>query len=661
MRGRRGCDRAAVLLRSFIEFDPVRSYIDALVHPSVRGDALASARHRTFIGVRLLAGLIVFAAIPIYLATAGAPGLLEAALFAGLISPLVIVWYLSRTGNLERAHLISTALLGALIALIAGASGGVASFAAPWLAVLPLEAALSASRRVILASIAVALAITFGLWGTAALEWIPQPSMPASPSTHFLALLSAALYVGAIALGMGAFTRSGERVKRAGEARYHLLARHMSDVITRHGRNGVVTFISPAAERLVGAPAAALMGHNLFERVHVADRPNFLAALIEASRGHTTSVEYRLRHGPLNGMGKEAREAFIWVESRCHALDGAPESGEVVAVTRDVSRRKLDAEALEAARREAERANDAKSRFLATVSHELRTPLNAIIGFSEMLTNDTPSGLDAERRADYARVIRDSGQHLLAVVNGILDVSRIEAGHFELNPEAFAVGPLVESCYEMMLLRAEQAGLRFDVELARDLPEAVADQLAVAPGADQPACQRDQVHPARRKCKPRGQDGRLRAAVERLRHRHRHRRIRSRPGRRAVLPGAFVLRSPVRGDRSRPLRRQGSSRDARRQARDHEPRRRGHARARAPAARMQRCVRSPESNGAIEPARCRARIRKGEASCVSVSWTGDRKSTFRGARRGRCAHRAGKIRRAFAACSAGSGRTGPPT
>jgi cell cycle sensor histidine kinase DivJ len=479
VRGRHGCDRAAVLLRSIVELDPVRSYIDALVHPSVRGDALASARHRTFIGVRLLAGLIVFAAIPLYLAAAGAPGLLETALFAGLISPLVVVWYLSQTGNLERAHLISTALLGALIALISGASGGVMSFAAPWLAVLPLEAALSASRRVILASIAVTLGIALGLWGAAVLEWIPQPSLPASPSTHFLALLSAALYVGAIALGMGAFTRSGERVKRAGEARYHLLARHMSDVITRHGRNGVVTFISPAAERLIGAPAAALMGHSLFERVHVADRPNFLAALIEASRGHTASVEYRLRHGPLNGIGNESREAFIWVESRCHALEGASEPGEVVAVTRDVSRRKLDAEALEAARREAERANEAKSRFLATVSHELRTPLNAIIGFSEMLTSETSHGLDAERRADYARVIRDSGQHLLAVVNGILDVSRIEAGHFDLNPEAFAVAPLVESCHEMMLLRAEQAGIRFDVELARDLPEAVADQLAL--------------------------------------------------------------------------------------------------------------------------------------------------------------------------------------
>jgi cell cycle sensor histidine kinase DivJ len=476
VRGRRERDRAAVLLRSIVEFDPVRTYIDALVHPSVRGDALASSRHRTFIGVRLLAGLIVFAAIPIFLAASGAPGVLETALFAGLISPLLVVWYLSHTGNLERAHLISTGLLGALIALVAGASGGVASFAAPWLAVLPLEAALSASRRVILASLAVAIALALGLWASATFGWVPA-TLPASPSLHFLALLSAALYVGAIALGMGAFARSGERVKRVGEARYHLLAEHMSDVITRHGRNGVVTFTSPAAERLVGTPAAALMGHSLFERVHVADRPNFLAALIEASRGSTTSVEYRLRHGPLDAAGNQP-SVFIWVESRCHALQGA-ESGEVVAVTRDVSRRKLDAEALEAARREAERANAAKSRFLATVSHELRTPLNAIIGFSEMLTNEPPPGLDAERRADYARVIRDSGQHLLAVVNGILDVSRIETGHFELNPEAFAVGPLLESCHEMMLFPAERAGLRFDVELPRDVPEVVADQLAV--------------------------------------------------------------------------------------------------------------------------------------------------------------------------------------
>jgi cell cycle sensor histidine kinase DivJ len=113
------------------------------------------------------------------------------------------------------------------------------------------------------------------------------------------------------------------------------------------------------------------------------------------------------------------------------------------------------------------------------VSHELRTPLNAIIGFSEMLSNESALKLDAERRADYARVICESGQHLLAVVNGILDVSRIEAGHFRIKPEAVVVAPVVESCYEMMLLRAEQSGIRFDLDIAPDLPAIAADKIAL--------------------------------------------------------------------------------------------------------------------------------------------------------------------------------------
>jgi cell cycle sensor histidine kinase DivJ len=219
------------------------------------------------------------------------------------------------------------------------------------------------------------------------------------------------------------------------------------------------------------------MGHGLFERVHVGDRPAFLRALSEASRGHVASVEYRMRREPQEGREPE----YLWVETRCRILDESGDGlrGEVVAVTRDISRSKLDGEALETARAEAERANEAKSRFLATVSHELRTPLNAIIGFSEMLADEVGLRLDASRRADYARVIRDSGEHLLAVVNTILDVSRIEAGYFELKPEPFAVGPLVESCYEMMLLRAEQSGLRFDVEIAPDLPSVVADKRAL--------------------------------------------------------------------------------------------------------------------------------------------------------------------------------------
>jgi cell cycle sensor histidine kinase DivJ len=471
-------------LRSIVLLEPVRTYIEALVHPSARSDALTASRHRAFIAVRLLGGLIVLAAIPLYLALRGAPTVLEAVLFAWLVAPLLIVGYLSRTGDFERAHLLSAGMLTGFISVLAGATGGVASFATPWLAVIPFESALSASRRVVLTTIAFALAAVFALWGLGAAHLLP-PYQAGTAFVHLSGVLSAALYAGAVAIGASALARGSDRVKRITESRYHLLAQNMTDVITRHSRNGAVTFISPAAERLVGVPSAVLLGHGLFEHVHVADRPAFLTAITEAARGRAAAVEYRLRRGPLASHGGGSAEAaFIWVETRCRALgngrrgsDARP--GEVVAVTRDITRNKEDAIELERAHANAERANEAKSRFLATVSHELRTPLNAIIGFSEMLANEQAFELDPVRRQDYARVIHESGQHLLAVVNSILDVSRIEAGHFEIRPEPFAVGALVESCYEMMLLRAEQAGIDLDIEIAPDLPAIVADRIAI--------------------------------------------------------------------------------------------------------------------------------------------------------------------------------------
>jgi cell cycle sensor histidine kinase DivJ len=173
----------------------------------------------------------------------------------------------------------------------------------------------------------------------------------------------------------------------------------------------------------------------------------------------------------------------MWIEMRCRRFDGKPDDDEprpdVIAVMRDVTARKNQEHALVAARTEAERANAAKSRFLASMSHELRTPLNAIIGFSDMLQNEAGSSADSVRRREYARIISKSGHHLLAVTNDVLDMSRLETGHFEIFPEPLPPRAAIASSIELLALQAEDAGVALRIDARDDLPDIIADRRAV--------------------------------------------------------------------------------------------------------------------------------------------------------------------------------------
>ena len=342
----------------------IRDCLDALSHPSARHGTLTRAWHRAFIAPWLLGSLTVLAAFPVYLAMRGVPTALEAALLGWLIAPILLAWFLSRTGRYETA-----------------------------------------------------------------------------------------------------------------EDRCRLLAMNISDVISRHHRNGAVQFISPAAETMLGTPVAQLLGNGLFDRVHVADRPAYLTALSDAARGEACGVEFRARRDIAcsreRGQGNSVD--FIWVEMRCKPLDplaeaASPSQEGVVAVLRDVTERKNQEQALDLVRAAAEQADASRTRFLATMSHELRTPLNAIIGFSEMIVQEDALMLDAARRKEYAQLINDSGQHLLSVVNGILDVSKLESGSFEITPEPFAPRDALLNCCNLLALKARENAIDLVTRAPDNLP-----------------------------------------------------------------------------------------------------------------------------------------------------------------------------------------------
>ena len=168
-------------------------------------------------------------------------------------------------------------------------------------------------------------------------------------------------------------------------------------------------------------------------------------------------------------------------EGRC-ALD---EDGDVISlygIMQDITERVLYEEELKAAKDASERAYAAKSQFLANMSHELRTPLNAIIGFSEMMHQEVLGPLENDKYKEYVGGIKESGEHLLDLITDILDMSKIEAGKYELDLEEFKLERVIKVVRQMMCGRAEEAGVTLQINVDDEQAESrslVADRRAV--------------------------------------------------------------------------------------------------------------------------------------------------------------------------------------
>ena len=218
-------------------------------------------------------------------------------------------------------------------------------------------------------------------------------------------------------------------------------------------------------------------GRGLIEQIHVSDRLGFLQALDRLRQGEpAASVDFRIERPAVGTDG----EQFAYMRADLSPLgetNGQP--GAILAQLRDIAdERQLSSESRQKAA-EAEDANHAKTRFLAAVSHELRTPLNAILGFSDILAGEYFGALANDRQREYVSLIRSSGHHLLQVVNTMLDMSKIEAGRYELMMEPFDAAEAIRSCEEMLMLQAREKGVTLTSRVSRGIGEITADRRAL--------------------------------------------------------------------------------------------------------------------------------------------------------------------------------------
>lgn len=239
-----------------------------------------------------------------------------------------------------------------------------------------------------------------------------------------------------------------------------------------------ISLVDPSTFRVMQANMAALTlfgieeheagGFDVREFFNDEDLPARIERLLVNGRAGSP-VEFRLRRRDGATIWALVSGATVHFQGRRALLIGI----------QDVTARHNEAEALRDARDQATAASRSKSEFLANMSHELRTPLNAIIGFSEALERELFGPVGNPRYREYAEDIHDSGVHLLSLINDILDLSKIEAGHFKLHEDETELDHIVASATRIVRHRAQQANIAIDCKLPDPALVLVADERAL--------------------------------------------------------------------------------------------------------------------------------------------------------------------------------------
>lgn len=253
--------------------------------------------------------------------------------------------------------------------------------------------------------------------------------------------------------------RQIEERLRISQERHRLIAENAIDVIVTLDINGRYTYVSPSVEKLCGYPAEEVMRQSLDQLLTPASS--------QTVQAYFQSLRERQAAGlPLESFRAEIEQrhksgATVWAEIMISPLVSADgRFVEVLGVARDISERKRYEHELQQAYDDAEAANAAKSEFLAHMSHEIRTPMNAVLGLAQVLEREPLSG----QQREMVERIRSAGQSLLAILNDVLDLSKIEAGQLRLEPRPFELAVLLANVDSLMGQAARSKGLSLQLQ-----------------------------------------------------------------------------------------------------------------------------------------------------------------------------------------------------
>jgi protein-histidine pros-kinase len=290
-----------------------------------------------------------------------------------------------------------------------------------------------------------------------------------------LALFVAVGLINVVAIG--ALRRAVSNVKRlnrtltSSEDRFRRMIESAPDAMVIADSGGRIVLVNARAETMFGYRREELVGQPIEILI---PRP-----VAQGHRAHMAAYMAKPTARPMGGAldlhGRRKDGTEIPVEISLSPLQ--TESGMLVSsAIRDISQRRRIERELARARQEEQAASRAKSDFLSSMSHELRTPLNAVIGFAQILEMEGKDALTARQREclDY---IRGGGEHLLKLVNEVLDLSKIEAGRLNLAIEPVNVFDALEQIHQTMLPIADKAGVRFDLLLPEESADVKADRL----------------------------------------------------------------------------------------------------------------------------------------------------------------------------------------